>query len=147
MRGLIVDRRHGQGGMTLIELLVVIAILGVLSAILIPNFIRSRAASQLAAAQLDLRNIAASLDMYYNENQLYPVVAGWQATLQSGGYIRSVPASPIDGAPYGYQTNAGQSSYVLYDGPDKYTQAGVTGYVVYTLAAGSQVGVPSIPTP
>lgn len=141
------DRRHGQGGFTLIELLVVIAILGVLAAILIPNFIRSRSAALLAAAQLDLRNIGASLDMYYNENQTYPLMAGWQVTLQSGGYIRTVPVSPVDGAPYGYQVNASRNSYVLWDGPNKYTQSGVTGYIVYTLAYGTQIGVPSIPTP
>ena len=140
-------RRRREGGFTLIELLIVIAILGVLSAILIPNFIRSRAAALLAAAQLDLRNIAASLDMYYNENQAYPAAAGWQTTLQSGGYIRSVPVSPIDKAQYGYQTDAARSSYVLYDGPNKYIQSGVSGYIVYTLSAGSQLGLPSVPTP
>ncbi len=140
-------RRHRQGGFTLIELLIVIAILGVLSAILIPNFIRSRAAALLAACQIDLRNIAASLDMYYNENQVYPAAAGWQTTLQSGGYIRSVPVSPIDQAQFGYQTNAARDSYVLYDGPNKYIQSGVTGYIIYTLAGGSQLGVPSVPTP
>ena len=72
-----VKRHHGQAGFTLLELLIVIAILGVLAAILIPNFIRSRSAAQLAAAQLDLRNIGAALDMYYNENQAYPAQAGW----------------------------------------------------------------------
>src|SRR5438034_4726365 len=49
--------RRGQAGFTLIELLIVVAILVILAAILIPNFLRSRASSQLATCQLDLRNI------------------------------------------------------------------------------------------
>ncbi|HXF83273.1 MAG TPA: type II secretion system protein [bacterium] len=141
------ERRRREGGFTLIELLVVIAILAVLAAILIPNFMRSRATAQLAACQLNLRNIAAALDIYFNENQIYPAASGWQTTLESGGYIRAVPVSPVDRAQYGYQTNGAQSNYVLWDGPNKYVLAGVTGYVVYTPTGGNQIGVPAIPTP
>lgn len=140
-------RHHGQAGFTLIELLIVVGILGILAAILIPNFIRARASSQLAACQLDLRNIAASLELYYGENQVYPPQASWETDLESGGFIRSVPVSPIDGAAYGYDTNAGQDAFVLWDGPDKYTQTGLSGYVIYTATGGLQLGVPSIPTP
>jgi len=140
-------RRTHQGGFTLLELLIVIAILGVLAAILVPNFLRSRASALLATCQLDLRNIAAALDLYYNENQVYPDPAGWQTALESGGYIRAVPTSPIDRAPYGYQTDAGRSTFVLSDGPNKYTQAGVTGYIVYTPSGGIQVGAASVPSP
>lgn len=140
-------RRHRDGGYTLIELLIVIAILAVLAAILIPNFVRSRASSLLAAAQVDLRNIGTALDLYYNENQLYPDQAAWEATLETGRYIRTVPVSPIDKASYGYQTSAGRDNYVLYDGPNKYTQAGVTGYLIYTPTGGNQVGISSVPTP
>lgn len=140
-------RTHRQAGFTLIELLIVIAILGVLAAILIPNFVRSRASALLATCQLDLRNIAASLDLYYNENQVYPDPSNWMTTLQSGGYIRSVPVSPIDRAPYVYAVNVSRTSFVLSDGPDKYMQAGVTGYIVYTPQGGVQVGAPSVPSP
>jgi prepilin-type N-terminal cleavage/methylation domain-containing protein len=136
-----------EGGFTLIELLVVISILGVLAAILIPNFMRSRATAQLGACQLDLRNIAAALDIYFNENQVYPAAAGWETTLESGGYIRAVPFSPVDRAAYGYQTDAARSSYVLWDGPNKYVLAGVTGYVIYTPTGGNQIGAPSVPSP
>ncbi|HXF81994.1 MAG TPA: type II secretion system protein [bacterium] len=139
--------RGREGGFSLIEMLIVVGILGVLASILIPNFVRSRAASQLAVAQLDLRNIGAALDLYFNENQLYPSATDWKTTLESGGYIRAVPVSPIDRAPYGYQTNAARDNYVLWDGPNKYSQAGVAGYIIYTPAGGNQLGVSSIPTP
>jgi len=142
-----VKRTHRQAGFTLIELLIVVAILGVLAAILIPNFVRSRASALLATCQLDLRNIAATLDLYYNENQVYPDPSNWEAVLESGGYIRAVPRSPIDQASYVYVTNASRTTFVLSDGPNKYTQAGVTGYVVYTPTGGIIVGAPSVPSP
>jgi len=142
-----VGERTRQAGFTLIELLIVIAILGILAAILIPNFVRARSSSQLATCQLDLRNIAAALELYYGENQNYPPVASWETDLESGGYTRAVPKSPIDRASYGYATDASRSLFVLWDGPNKYYQSGVTGYVVYTATGGLQIGVPSVPTP
>lgn len=140
-------RRRAQAGFTLIELLVVIAILGILAAILIPNFIRSRASAFLATCQLDLRNIAATLDLFYNEHQVYPNAGSWISDLESGGYIRAVPRSPIDKAAYAYATDASRTTYVLSDGPDKYLQSGVSGYVVYAPAGGLSVGVPTVPSP
>lgn len=141
------DRSHRQAGFTMIELLIVTAIIGILAAILIPNFMRARAQSLLGACQSDLHNIATSLELYYNENQGYPAAGSWQSDLVAGGYIRSVPVSPVDRAAYGYGTNASRSSFVLSDGPDKYLQAGVTGYVVYLPTTGLQTGVPTVPTP
>jgi hypothetical protein len=61
--------------------------------------------------------------------------------------MRAVPRSPIDQASYGYATNVVQNSFVLSDGPNKYTQSGITGYVVYVAASGLQIGVASVPTP
>jgi type IV pilus assembly protein PilA len=142
-----VRQPKGQAGFTLIELMVVVAILGILTAILIPNFVRARSSSKLATCQLDLRNIAAGLELYYVENQGYPAAAGWDSTLMAGGYMRAVPRSPIDQASYGYSTNAGQNSFVLSDGPNKYTQSGVNGYVVYTATGGLQIGVSTVPSP
>lgn len=136
-----------QAGFTLIELLVVVAILGILAAVLIPNFVRARASSILATCQLDMRTVAVALDLYYNEHEVYPAAASWETDLVSGGYIRSVPKSPADRASYGYVTDMARFTFVLSDGPDKYLQAGVTGYIVYTPTGGLAVGLPSVPTP
>lgn len=133
----------GQAGFTLIELIVVVTILGILTAILIPNFMRSRAQSQLARCQLDLRNIAAGLELYYVENQKYPPLSGWDTTLTTGNYMRAVPKSPVDQASYIYSTNVAQNSYVVSDGPNKYL--GVTGYVYYQATSG--LGTGTVPSP
>jgi len=137
----------GQAGFTLIELIVVVTILGILTAILIPNFVRARSSSKLATCQIDLRNIAAGLELYYVENQSYPSPASWDSTLTAGGYMRAIPRSPIDQASYVYTPNGGLTSFVLSDGPNKYTQSGVTGYVVYTATGGLQIGVATVPSP
>lgn len=65
--------RRKVTGFTLIELLIVIALIGVLVAILLPNYNRSRARAKLSACKQNLRNLATALESYAAENNgLYP---------------------------------------------------------------------------
>src|SRR2546422_1769740 len=130
--------RRGQAGFTLIELLIVVAILAILAAILIPNFLRARASSQLATCQLDLRNIAAALELFYGQNQTYPLAVSWQNDLVTGGYFCALPKSPIDHAEYGYATDTGRSAVVFWGGPRKDYQGGPPRHVIYTTVGGLQ---------
>src|SRR2546428_12016440 len=93
--------RWGRAGFTLIELLIVVAILAILAAILIPNFLRARASSQLATCQLDLRNIAAALELFYGQNQTYPLAVSWQNDLVTGGLLRALATLPRGHAEHG----------------------------------------------
>src|SRR2546425_8739156 len=101
--------------------MIVVAILAILTAIIIPNFVRARSSSKLATCQLDLRNIAAGLELYYVENQSYPTAGSWDNSLMAGGDIRAVPPAPIDQAGYRYAPNPGPNSVVLSDGTNQYT--------------------------
>jgi len=54
-------------GFTLIELLIVIVIIGILAAIAIPKFSKTREKAFVKAMTSDLRNLATQEELYYNE--------------------------------------------------------------------------------
>lgn len=55
-----------RSGFTLIELLIVIVIIGILAAIAIPKFGKTREKAYVKAMQSDLRNLAAQQEIYYS---------------------------------------------------------------------------------
>src|SRR2546427_9014382 len=127
---------RGRAGFTLIELLIVVAILAILAAILIPNFLRARASSQLATCQLDLRNIAAALELFYGQNQTYPLAVSWQNDLVTGGYFCALTKTPHDHCEKGYATDTGRSAVLYVGGPAKIIHARLTRPLHYTVTSG-----------
>lgn len=106
--------RMRKKGFTLIELMIVIAIIAILAAILIPNFIRARAQSQLAACESNLKNIATSLEMYstdYNGN--YPYGSTTADTVLTPNYMRTLPVCPIDSLSYVYDATNIPAAYTI----------------------------------
>lgn len=77
----LVNNRKAKG-FTLIELLVVILIIGVLAAVAIPLFINQRAKGFDSGVRSDLRNLGASMESVYEEENDYP---GTIALLEAGG--------------------------------------------------------------
>lgn len=59
-------------GFTLIEIMVVVAIVGLLSAVIYANFGESSAQSRDAKRKSDLRAMQAAIELYKNENGVYP---------------------------------------------------------------------------
>lgn len=64
--------RAGERGYSLLELLVVLAILGLIIAIAAPRVIGYFDSSKAKAAEIQIANIAAALDLYYLANGAYP---------------------------------------------------------------------------
>ena len=64
--------RYGEKGFTLIELLVVIAILGVLAAIVVPNFATFFGRGQTEACQIELRMVQTATMAYVADNGSCP---------------------------------------------------------------------------
>lgn len=59
----------GCGGFTIVELMIVGAIIGLLIAIAIPNFVKTRDTSQLTAVYNNLRIIESAKDQWALENK------------------------------------------------------------------------------
>lgn len=59
-------------GFTLVELLVVISIIGVLTTLLMVNFVGTRERANDSQKIQNLNSLKNALRMYYNDNQAYP---------------------------------------------------------------------------
>ncbi len=101
---------HDERGFTLIELLIVVAIIAILAAILIPNFLRARAQSQISASKGNEKNLATALESYFVDNNAYP--AGLANLVPN--YIRAIPNDPCANLNYAYTpTGTPATSYTL----------------------------------
>ncbi len=104
-----------ENGFTLIELLIVIVVLGILVSIAVPGLTGVKKRADLAVIKSDLHNIMHSLELYYLDNESYPV--------QSTASSLSAVAEDLDDLKlkksaenYQYQTDSASES----SGADKY---------------------------
>jgi general secretion pathway protein G len=92
--------RNFNKGFTLIELLIVIAIIGVLSTLLMANFIGVRQRARDAQRKSDIRQIQAALEIYRSDSGAYPPTGSFPSPcgspLASGGstYMQKIPCDP-----------------------------------------------------
>ena len=81
---------------TLIELLVVIAIIGVLAALIIPSINNARTKARDAKRLEDLRQFSLALEMYYSDNNHYPIWEEGGGLSDSGNpLIIGTTSSPV----------------------------------------------------
>ncbi|MFN0046021.1 MAG: type II secretion system major pseudopilin GspG [Sphingorhabdus sp.] len=84
-----------KNGFTLLELLVVLAILGLLAAIVGPQVIRYLGSSKTQTAQVQVKNIAASLQLFRLDAGRYPTNAEGLTAL-----VKAPASVPIWNGPY-----------------------------------------------
>jgi len=108
-------------GFTLIELLVVIAIIGMLSALLVPNFMGARERARDAQRKSDLKQIQKTLEMYRQDQTLYPTATSGRfgtcgsSSFSSGStvYMNKIPCDPLGPTPYYYSPNNNNLTFQL----------------------------------
>ncbi|PIZ67143.1 hypothetical protein COY13_03930 [Candidatus Roizmanbacteria bacterium CG_4_10_14_0_2_um_filter_36_35] len=106
-------------GFTLIELLVVIAIIGMLSALLLPNFMGARERARDSQRKSDLRQIQKAIELYKQDKDPTEIPSSLPTATycwSSGGsgvscpagnvYMNKVPGDPVTGVKYDYSDDS-----------------------------------------
>lgn len=102
---------------TLVEILIVVVILGILAAIVVPQFAGAITEASVGTTQSELEKLRRAVEVFQvrNENALPNVTAGdgtWGALIAgTGEYLKEAPANP-------YVGGSNKQVIVLGTGPD-----------------------------
>ena len=109
-----------QKGFTLIELLVVIAIIGVMAALVIVNLSSANKKSRDSKRKADLAEIKTALELYFDEELLYPTAtadldgtSSAVTTALEPDYIKQVPTDPRNNGVYVYNYTGTSDAFTV----------------------------------
>lgn len=117
--------RSAQRGFTLIEIMVVVIIIGLLAAVVVPQFLGRVDDARVAKARQDIQALETALTLYKLDNFKYPSTdQGLQALVEkpadpsvrnwrAGGYLKRAVTDPWGNA-YQYLTPGEHGEYDLY---------------------------------
>jgi general secretion pathway protein G len=91
--------RRKNNAFTLIEILVVVILVGIMAAIVIPQFTGAADDARQSAEDMNLQILQKAVDLFQYDNGAWPADL---AALVTNGYIRSVPAGN-----WGYDNTTG----------------------------------------
>lgn len=124
-----------QRGFTLIEILVGVSVIGALAAIALISFTGPQKSAKDIKRKEDIKNYLVALELYYNQNDSYPVVSGTVPLSSICGQIGvdDCPDDPMPAQQYQYQTDSIGAQYAVWtaleDEPSYWAgcSSGVTG--------------------
>ncbi|MCP4759207.1 MAG: prepilin-type N-terminal cleavage/methylation domain-containing protein [Planctomycetes bacterium] len=89
--------RRAARGFTLIEILIVVVILGILAAVIIPQFTNAADDASVSSARTQLQTMRSQIELYRSQQGNYPAANGagvdW-TDLTGADYIRAAPTWP-----------------------------------------------------
>ena len=106
-------KRSANGGFTLVEILIVVIILGILAAIVIPQFTQASTEARISNLKTNLQTVRSQVELYHSQHRdTYPdagffdqmtlvsdasgaTVSSPDDTHKLGPYLKSIPANPI----------------------------------------------------
>lgn len=115
-------RTQVKRAFTLIEILIVVVILGILAAIVIPQFSDASTQANNANLRSQLQTLRGQLELYKVQHaDTYPdlVADGW-TDLINGDYIQAAPRNPLQAAATASSVGAAAAANVgwIWDGAD-----------------------------
>jgi general secretion pathway protein G len=91
-------RNRVRKAFTLVEILIVVVILGILAAIVVPQFTNATQDAQGGNIQTQLDTLQNQMELYKARNNAYPdIVTDW-SQLVTGGYLKAAPKNPVNGS-------------------------------------------------
>ena len=96
-------RNRSKKAFTLVEILIVVVILGILAAIVVPQFTNATQDAQTGNLRAQIKSLQNQIELFKARNNYYPdlVANGWDALIDpngdgdlSDGYIKKAPKTP-----------------------------------------------------
>jgi general secretion pathway protein G len=132
VRNMTSARRLASAGFTLVELLIVVIILGILAAVVIPQFSGAAAEAKESALRADLNTVRQAISLYrVQHNEVYPGQANWAefvSQLTSTTNTAGALTAPAAGGKYG--------PYLRTQFPTNQIAGNALGQVVATMPSG-----------
>ena len=134
--------KRDKTAFTLVEILIVVVILGILAAIVIPQFTSAAEDSKLSNLMSNLQSIRAQLELYkMHHNEVYPTNINTQLTSKTdsdgtinasgayGPYLHIFPANPfVENAADAVKTGGGAGEGWSYNSTTGVILANTTGH-------------------
>ena len=126
----------GRKAFTLVELLIVVIILGILAAVVIPQFSDASEDACLSSLTTNLQTMRGQIELYKIQQGAYPPAASFATlmTTSAGGfgpYLQAIPNNPYTSTSTTGTGAVGSSAWYYNDGTGVFKANDTAGHAAY----------------